>query len=178
MHKLRANLSGGDRVHAESAALKRLTGLIELRRARCVMIYLSARGELDTFALAGYLHGAGISVCVPVTEGSDMRAAMLPPGGRLVSGALGISVPENPVFIPAEQIDFCVTPLLAADARGNRIGWGKGYYDRFFEGFSGLKCGYCFDFQVISSVPAGTEDKPLDYIVTDRRLIECAAEEQ
>ena len=71
-----------------------------------------------------------------------------------------------------EEMDFVITPLLAVDKRGNRLGYGGGYYDRYFaENKNAVRIGYCYDFQIVKSVPNTSADIPLQYIVTDKQVL-------
>ena len=69
---------------------------------------------------------------------------------------------------------MAIVPMLAVDEQGGRLGYGGGYYDRFFEeNREILKIGYAFDFQILDTVPTEETDIPLDIIVTDKQIIFC-----
>lgn len=79
------------------------------------------------------------------------------------------------------RADVCVAPLLAADGQFRRLGYGGGYYDRYFarEGRGAFKIGICYDVQLIKTIPAEAHDARLDVIVTDKRVLRREkAEEQ
>ena len=67
--------------------------------------------------------------------------------------------------------NIAIIPLLACDKSGNRIGFGKGYYDKWLFGKNLVKIGVCYDFQVLESVPSEPTDIKLDYIVTEKEII-------
>ena len=70
------------------------------------------------------------------------------------------------------EIDVIVMPLLAVDERGNRLGYGGGYYDRFLKKYQGAtRVAYCYDFQILKDVPTESWDEKVDLIVTDKRII-------
>ena len=73
----------------------------------------------------------------------------------------------------AEEIvpDVCLTPLLAADRRGARLGYGRGYYDRFFMDKRLCKVGLAYSFQIVNEVPAEPTDVFLDAVVTEREVL-------
>ena len=84
-------------------------------------------------------------------------------------------------LLSATQIDLVLVPLLGFDRRGNRLGAGAGYYDRSFEFLRAkprpaqpLLVGIGYHFQEVPELPAESWDVPLDFIATDRELIECA----
>ena len=72
-----------------------------------------------------------------------------------------------------QTIDCAIIPGIAFDANGNRIGFGKGYYDKFFEkNQSVYKIGLCYEFQIVDSIDVQEHDFPVDLIVTENRVIE------
>jgi len=74
---------------------------------------------------------------------------------------------ENPEVVP----DVLIIPGRAFDDKGNRLGRGKGFFDRYLADFSGLKIGVCFDFQVIEVIPLEPHDLPMDIVVTEKRIL-------
>lgn len=96
------------------------------------------------------------------------------------TSSFGIREPTGVPAGAAPKIDLVIVPLLACDRRGNRLGYGHGYYDRFLAklhrtGCKPLSAGLAFDFQVVSSVPAIDNelhrDQPLDMILTESEVI-------
>lgn len=81
---------------------------------------------------------------------------------------------DEPVFSSAfsGKIDLCIVPLIACDKKGARIGFGKGYYDRFLKGKDTLKVGICYSWQVLEKIESEPHDVKLDYIVTEKEIIE------
>ena len=133
-----------------------------------VFVYQSFSSEAPTDLLVERLLAQGVKVCAPRVENQEMVAVEYTEDFTL--STLGIREPVGQAF--AGKIDLVVTPLLAVDEQGNRLGYGGGYYDRFFEkNMQALKVGYAFDFQIVESVPVEENDVPLDYTVTDKRVI-------
>lgn len=64
-------------------------------------------------------------------------------------------------------------PGLVFGANGDRLGRGKGFYDKYLSGYRGIKIGICFGMQVVEMLPTETHDIPLDYIVTEEKIIKC-----
>lgn len=87
----------------------------------------------------------------------------------------GWGIREPAPHAPAGHPDLIIVPLLAADAAGNRIGYGKGHYDRTLPLHDAPRIGVAFDCQVIDHVPAEAWDAPLDWLVTPTRTIRCTA---
>lgn len=130
-------------------------------------LYLSYRDEADTLALADELLARGKRVCCPRTEGAAMRSVRY----RLPLGRdkLGILQPPDG---EEETCKIALVPLLAADERGTRLGYGGGYYDRYLSAHPEIvRVGYAYDGQIVTELPAEETDIPLDAVVTDKRII-------
>lgn len=143
-----------------------------LKNASVVLVYMSAFREPDTIELTDKLLSAGKCVCVPVsdTDSCTFIPSRITSLNGLRKGAYGI--PEPPVIVPVgiSDIDTALIPGIVFDRNGNRIGFGKGYYDRFLSEFHGKKIGISYDFQVLETVPAGTHDIKMDLIITEKRI--------
>ena len=87
----------------------------------------------------------------------------------------GWGIREPRADAPRGTPDLILVPLIAADAHGNRLGFGKGHYDRTLPLHDALRVGVAFDCQLIAHVPAESWDAPLDWLVTPTRTIRCAA---
>lgn len=136
---------------------------------RNVFIYLSFSSEAPTDLLIESLQEKGYTVYCPRVEENEMVAVEY--GEDFTLSPMRIREPIGQAF--DGEIDLIVTPLLAVDKKGNRLGYGGGYYDRFFEKHKEAKrIGYAFDFQVLDRVPSEKWDVTLEYTVTDKRVIE------
>jgi 5-formyltetrahydrofolate cyclo-ligase len=91
----------------------------------------------------------------------------------LVVGKFGVrEAAPHCAEIPLNQLDLVLVPGVAFDARGRRLGRGKGFYDRLLADVRGAKCGVAFDEQMVATVPVGPRDIPLNCILTPTRWIE------
>ena len=85
------------------------------------------------------------------------------------AGAYGIMEPEGPAFTAYDDIDLIIIPGVAFDVKHNRLGRGKGYYDRFLPLIPDTyKIGVCFPFQMTTSIPAEEHDIRMDEIITSQ----------
>lgn len=131
-------------------------------------VYLSYSSEAPTDGLIERLLSLGKKVFCPQVAQDEMNAVAFQ--DDFVLSKEGIREPLGEPFLG--RLDVAVTPLYAVDEQGNRLGYGKGYYDKFFQKRRDiLKIGYCFDFQILSQVPHTAADVPLDIIVTDKRVL-------
>jgi 5-formyltetrahydrofolate cyclo-ligase len=162
-------------------AAARLSETGEWNRYRRMLIYVPMKNEFDTGPLLARAFAEGREVYVPRAEGdSVMRFYRIPDAdGPWSIGAFDIREPlactEETLFKPGDGPAFIATPALAFDRKGNRMGRGGGYYDRFFaslpEGGDFFLCGYCFSMQVIDEVPMGTFDRRVDALCTAREYL-------
>lgn len=135
-----------------------------------VMAYLSFSSEARTDKLIETLREKGATLYAPRVEGKEITVVAI--GEDYTLSALGIREPVGEKY--DGEIDVVITPLLAVDTQGNRLGYGGGYYDRFFDKYpNARRVGYCYDFQVLKNVPHTDSDKRLQYIITDKRTIVC-----
>ena len=103
----------------------------------------------------------------PVVTGDDLELRVYTGPGDLATGAYGIEEPTGALFTDYDAIDFIVVPGVAFDRNGNRLGRGKGYYDRLLPRIpSAYKAGICFPFQIVEEVPAETFDIRMDEVIT------------
>ena len=173
MREMRRDLSA-DEVKEKSAAIARsLLNISAVKDAETVCVYISAFKEPDTRGIIDALLSAGKRVAVPVTDEENVTLSLsyIDKASELVRGAYGIYEPA--VIRPASEtdMDVIVTPGLAFDKRGNRMGFGKGYYDRLFEKTDALRIALCYDFQLFDEIPAEPHDAPMDIIVTEKRVL-------
>ena len=171
-------MSEKDRADKSKRACRNLISSPEFRdnSNKVVMLYLSMPEEIDTSEAILHAWQMGKTVLVPRVywEHGHMLAIRI---HSLDSGfSTGISGLRNPIDgqpIPFEEIDLVVAPGLGFDLKGNRLGRGGAYYDRFLRShnFKAKKCGFAFDEQVLDSVPITETDVPMDLLVTDKKVL-------
>ena len=107
-------------------------------------------------------------ILLPVVVGDDLELRIYTgPEDMSISGIYGIAEPTGEIFTDYAAIEFIVVPGVAFDAKGNRLGRGKGYYDRLLPRIpSAYKAGICFPFQLVEEVPAESFDIRMDIIIT------------
>lgn len=128
-------------------------------------VYNSFGSEADTNQIISWLLKAGKSVYLPRVEGENIVSV---PYGSFKTGAFGISEPQGQAY--KGKIDVTVAPLLAVNSNGFRIGYGKGYYDRYFKDFKSLKIGLGYYFQ-IEDFSKDEWDVALDEFICERGII-------
>lgn len=134
-------------------------------------IYYSFGSEADTRAIIGRLLAAGKRVYLPRVEGKGIVPVQYFGDERaLVKNGYGICEPTGQAY--GGQIEVCLTPLLAVNPKGFRLGYGGGYYDRFFGSHPEiLKAGVGYFLQLTDEFKEDAWDKPLDLFVCERGII-------
>lgn len=146
-------------------------------RPRVISAFYPIRDEPDTLPLLSALADAGYSTALPVTtsRGEPLLFRAWRPGGSLTRGAMNI--PEPLLQAPEVDPDLLFVPLAAFDRRGHRIGFGAGHYDRTLAKLRAMgsicAVGAAFSVSEIPAAPTEPHDEPLDFILTERELIDC-----
>ena len=134
--KKRQELSSS-KFQGESIKLvKNTIELIKKYSPKCIHCFLPihSKGEIDTMPIIQYCWENNINVVIPVSnfENNTLKAAEFKYDTKTKQTKKNITEPVDPVWKETETIDIILTPLLAFDSKGYRIGYGKGFYDRFF----------------------------------------------
>ena len=135
-------------------------------------IYHSYNAEADTHAIIEKLLNSGKKVYLPRVEGNEIvPIRYFGKSDELTKNAYGICEPQGERA--KDKIDVCVTPLLAVNERGYRLGYGGGYYDRFFAAHGDiLKVGIGYSLQIAGDFVEDTTDERLDKFISERGIID------
>lgn len=132
--------------------------------------YFPIRSEIDPMPAMVSLHEHGFQLCLPVVlgEGKSLEFRAWQPGAAMQPGVFGAMIPESTEAMEPEAV---ITPLLAFDAEGRRLGYGGGYYDRSLEELRARRrtyaIGLAFEVQRVDVVPDEATDQRLDAVVTE-----------
>ena len=151
------------------------TGLLSLatyRYADKILLYAAAKGEVDTDQIFYDATALGKTVyyprCCPINEGK-MHFHQVTNLDQLVQGRFGLREPEEhlPTLSEDTQSALCIVPALSFDKKGYRLGYGKGYYDRFLATFEGTSAGIIYSVLKTDILPRGFFDMPVDIVITE-----------
>ena len=160
-------------VSCHSHALQsRFLALPEYQQAQVLALYASIHHEVDTSFVAAQALAATKTLLYPAVQGSDMQFRRVQGLAELLPGRFGIPEPAGAVWEP-QLADLIVVPGVAFDCSGRRIGYGKGYYDKFLHSLegSGRLVGFCYDFQLYDEIVGEPHDVMMDIIVTEIRVV-------
>ena len=168
----RRELSAEKKAIDDLSVFGKLIGLPCFKSAERVLAYVSTQIEVDTLRLIDYCLEAGKEVAVPQCVGENMIFRLIKSRNQLRKGAFGIMEPDDslPAVLRFEN-SVCIVPALRFNKDGQRLGYGKGFYDRFLEASGCFSIGICYE-DFMGDFPAESHDKAVDIIVTDRRIYE------
>jgi 5-formyltetrahydrofolate cyclo-ligase len=148
---------------------------LQLPGARTILFFAPLANEIDLWPLLEELLAAGKTVALPWFDSAAqtyLARRVVNLTDEIVAGKFGVREPApSCAEIPLEQFDLILVPGMAFDLTGNRLGRGKGFYDRLLAKTSGVKCGVCHDFQLLETIPAEATDAKVDFIFTPSRCV-------
>lgn len=148
---------------------KKLFGVSVFKKAKHIMFYIAFGKEVNTEEMMRKAKKLGKKVYVPVCKKDriTLRPCILEDNASLKKGPYGICEPVIKKSIPPEKLDLVIVPGIAFDKKGNRLGRGRGCYDRFLAKIpkDTPTIGLAFDFQIVPSLPRQTHDVSVNKII-------------
>lgn len=145
-----------------------ITGVFQ--QAKTIFIYNSLRDEVQTAAFMEKWKDEK-EFYLPAVVDHHLVFRKYTPDTNFTQSSLGILEPKGEDFTDFKRVDLIIVPGTAFDRKMNRLGKGKGYYDKFLTSLSAPKVGVCFDFQLFDSIPFDEHDVKMDYLVSENELI-------
>lgn len=167
-------LSRAELIRSDDALFVRFLALPQVEEAKTIFAFWGIPGkEPDTSRLIGELVRRGKTVGLPrMLPGHRMEVRRFDPDRPLVKASFGISEPgEDCPLLDREDIDLVLVPAVCYDGCGYRLGFGGGYYDRWLEGFSGVKVGLCRGAVLREAVPIEAHDARVDLLLTEEESL-------
>lgn len=172
---LRASFSETERAVWNSALANRLFSLLAYGVAKVLLLYYPVKEEPDLLPIARRALADGKRIAFPISMETDctLRFGCVNSPEELIPGAYGI--PEPPHNAPLlGKNDFshslCLVPGLIFDEKGFRLGYGKGYYDRFLAEFDGVCVGLVYHSLLVPSLPVEETDQAVQLIITEKEV--------
>lgn len=153
----------------------RLYHLSHYINANTIHLYVSIdeQNEVDTRQIIQRSLKIGKKVVVPkMSENNSLEHFEIQSEADLKPNPLGIPEPEKGREVQVSEIDLIIVPMVAGDMNRNRLGYGKGYYDRFLKNSDAIKIGLLYDLQIYpEDLPVESFDIPLDLILSESQQI-------
>lgn len=144
--------------------IQRVLSHPRLQCAKTILLYNSLPDEVYTHDLIKQLHDAGKTILLPVViSDTEMELRLYSSSNSFETSSYGILEPTGEAFTDFSSIEFALIPGMAFDGECNRLGRGKGYYDRFLPLLTNAyKVGICFPFQFLPDIPTEETDIKVD----------------
>lgn len=148
-----------------------LTDLKSVKNSKNIFIYVDFDNEVKTDKIIKQLTGDGKNIYCPAVYCDSMTA--LKANHEMTKHKFGFLQPSDTQSqCPPNLIDIAVVPGVVFDVKKNRIGYGKGYYDRFLANSSAIKIGVCYSFQISDAdLPINNQDILMDILITENGII-------
>lgn len=168
----RGKLSRFDKQKMDFKIQSKVMNLWKFREVKTVLLYCAKPLEIDTGLLLERAAALGKNVAVPrcVPGTRDMDFYIIKGYEDLEPGAFGVlePIPDKCVKLTDFEASVCIVPALVYDKQGYRLGYGKGYYDRFLSCYRGACIGLAYSDWVKDTLPHGRFDRTVDIIVTEK----------
>lgn len=176
---IRDALSTDEKSILDTKICKRVISTVSFRFSQTVLLYSPIKSEVDITSIALAALKAGKNVAYPRCGSNDgkMTFHYVTSLDELKPGSFGILEPtiEAPLFfkesVPKKEDAICLIPALIYDKDGYRLGYGKGYYDRFLSDFCGIKAGIIYSSCIADRVPRGKYDLKVDFTVSEKGVM-------
>lgn len=153
--------------HNSEIIFNKIINHSQYKKARIVGVYVSMNNEVDTHHLIEYMLKDHI-VVTPKVNGNNMDFFRIESFSDLKEGYFHVLEPITKEVVEPSDIDLMIVPMLAYDRNNHRVGYGKGYYDKYFSrGFKGYKLGLAFSSQEVEKIENDAFDYALDEIINE-----------
>ncbi len=145
------------------------------KNAKTIMLYYPLGNEMDTSHIFERALADEKTVAFPITnvETNELTAIITDSNTQFLKGGYKIFEPNSKKVIDKSLIDVVIVPGIAFDKKGNRVGFGKGCYDRFLKGTDAIKIGFGYEFQMTNEILADNFDVCMNYIISENGLVNC-----
>lgn len=161
-----ANLSQTDRETYSKIICDKLIDLVEKTKVNIIMSYRPIQKEVDVEKFNQYIEQKDVQICYPRITGDDLVAIS---SKEFDLDQYGIRQPINGITIDKKDIELVIIPLIGFDENLNRLGRGKGYYDRFLENTKALKVAVAYEIQKEEMIITNEQDIKMDVILTQEK---------
>lgn len=168
--KLRERFPEDKKAECDKKIAERLFELSEYQNAETLFAFVSKGIEVNTEPIIMNALNSGKRVAVPLCnpETTTIEFYFINGFSDLKKGFYGLLEPDVLKCEKAETADIMIVPGLVFDRQGYRLGFGKGYYDRYISKYKGVTIGICYSACIENELPLGYYDKPIDMVITDK----------
>ncbi len=169
MRELRGTLSLEQKQAAADSIFSKIESMTEFINAHTILIYWSTKNEVPTHNVVREWSKTK-KILLPSVDGSHLKIKPYVSAHNMKVGQLGIMEPDTD-DVHEDEIDLVIVPAVAFDNSLNRLGRGKGFYDKYFHKHHIPKIGVGYDFQLVNEIPVMTSDAKMNKVVTPSKSI-------
>ena len=168
MRELKRAVTPEEKLRRSETVMRGVEQLPEFQRARVVLLYWSMADEVQTHAFVERWYKEK-TLLLPCVDGDDLRLRQYTGPECMVAGEqFGIGEPTGEEWKDLDAVECIIVPGVAFDRKNNRMGRGRGFYDRLLKSTpNAVKIGVAYDFQVLDSIPVEPHDVKMDKIVSE-----------
>jgi 5-formyltetrahydrofolate cyclo-ligase len=148
---------------------------VQIQSARMILFFAPLPDELDIWPVLELSLAFGTTCALPVFDGDKKTYSakeIKNMATDTIIGKFGVREPAaGCAKVPLDKFDLVLVPGLAFDLHGNRLGRGKGFYDRLLTESSGVKCGICHDIQLMENIPTEPHDTKVNFVLTPNKCV-------
>ena len=161
--EIRKNIKNKEEI--DKSIFNKIVNLEEYKQSDLILTYVSLKKEVDTIKLIKYSLEEGKRVAVPKCEGKDITFYYIYTLEDLEEGKFGILEPKTNELVNNFENSICIIPGIAFDKENNRLGYGKGFYDRFLESYKGMKIGLTYKECICDKIDIDENDMKMDKVI-------------
>ena len=171
---IRKEISEVQRLEETRDICESLKGMKTLKEADVLLLYAAKLPEVALDSIFAWAVAQGKKVCFPRVSGDEMDFYYVQDVSELVPGNFGVREPNESCELAAFDKAVCLVPGVGFDKTGNRMGYGKGYYDRYLSRTTAdiYKIAICFDEQLLENIPTREHDVKMDCVVSASEVID------
>ena len=159
-----AELNPNEKLHLSEIILSKIEQLPEFEKAKNMLLFWSLPDEVITHDFLDKWHKHKC-LLLPAVNGNELELRYYKGNENLKTGSFQIQEPQGELFTDWDKIDMILVPGVAFDRNQNRLGRGKGYYDKLLPKVSGIKIGVCFPCQLVETIPCQEWDIKMDKVI-------------
>lgn len=164
--KIRKEINKVNREKYNNEIFKKVIDLEEYKQSKLLLVYVSLKDEVDTFKLIEHSLEIGKKVAVPKCIKDDIEFFYIESLNELEKGKFNILEPKANKKVKDFASSICIIPGVAFDKEMSRIGYGKGFYDRFLKNYCGIKIGLAYRECICGKIDNEINDVKIDKIIT------------
>ncbi len=156
-----------DKENKDAYICQKIISSIHFMNSKTIAFYMAKDGEADIITATIEAWKSGKTVVLPKIINNELNFVLYQQGDTLLRGKFNILEPKENIIVPPGDIDLFIIPGLAFDEKYHRLGYGKGYYDRYLKNVNAYKIGVCYKKFLFKEIPYNQNDVLMDEILTE-----------